>query len=165
MTKDKQQAAIESNASFGPIEFDYYPVGAGGEWFAKWLPGYPAPSQGYKIHVSARLEDAEIVARAVLPVLRRLRVAHKVVRDLDRYRRQIATSQRGKFITVYTQDASHAQRVLSAINPELQQLRDFGGIQPGPSPTTRESGHREAEIPVGGSGLVWTRWYDEGDQD
>lgn len=75
MTKDKQQAAIESNASFGPIEFDYYPVGAGGEWFAKWLPGYPAPSQGYKIHVSARLEDAEIVARAVLPVLRRLRVA------------------------------------------------------------------------------------------
>lgn len=68
---------IESNDSFGPIEFDYYPIGAGSDWFTKWMPGYPAPRQGYKIHISARAEDAEIVARSVLPHLRRLRVAHK----------------------------------------------------------------------------------------
>lgn len=165
MSRDNQQRAIESNASFGPIELSYYSVGPGSEWFAKWLPGYPAPRQGYKMHISARPEDAEIVARSVLPVLRRLRVAHKVVRNLDRYRQQIASSQRGKFITIYTQNAPHAQQVLNAINPELQQLRDFGGIRPGPSPTTRESGHRETEIPIGGSGLVWTRWYEEDDQD
>lgn len=156
---------IESNASFGPVEFDYYPIGSGSHWFAKWIPGYPAPRQGYKIHVSARAEDAEIVVRSVLPVLRGLRVAHKVVRNLDRYRDQIATSQRGKLITAYTKDASHAQQVLNAINPELQQLRQFGGIQPGPAPTTRESDHQTTEIPVGGSGLVWTRWYEEDDQD
>lgn len=165
MTKNQQQRVIESNTSFGPIEFDYYPVGSGSDWFAKWLPGYPAPRQGYKIHISAHPEDAEIVARSVLPVLRRLRVAHKVVRNLDRYRQQIATPQRGKFITVYTRNASHAQQVLNAINPELQQLRDFGGIRPGPSPTTRESGHQETEILVGGNGFVWARWYEEGDQD
>ena len=156
---------IESNASFGPIEFDYYPIGPGSDWFTKWMPGYPAPDQGYKIHVSARAEDAEIVARSVLPVLRRLRVAHKVVRNLDRYRQQLASPQRGKFITIYTQDTPHAQQVLNAINPELQQLRQFGGIQPGPTPTTRESHHQTPEISIGGSGLVWTRWYQEGDQD
>lgn len=156
---------IESNASFGPIEFNYYPIGAGSDWFTKWMPGYPAPRQGYKIHISARAEDAEIVARSVLPRLRQLRVAHKVVRNLDRYRQQLAGPQRGKFITLYTKDAPHAQQVLNAINPELQQLRQFGGIQPGPSPTTRESHHQNIEIPVGGSGLIWTRWYEEGDQD
>ena len=156
---------IESNASFGPIEFNYYSIGAGSDWFAKWMPGYPAPRQGYKIHISARAEDAEIVARSVLPRLRQLRVAHKVVRNLDRYRQQLAGPQRGKFITIYTKDAPHAQQVLNAINPELQQLRQFGGIQPGPSPTTRESHHQNTEIPVGGSGLIWTRWYEEGDQD
>lgn len=156
---------IESNASFGPIEFNYYPIGAGSDWFTKWMPGYPAPRQGYKIHISARAEDAEIVARSVLPRLRRLRVAHKVVRNLDRYRQQLAGPQRGKFITLYTKDAPHAQQVLNAINPELQQLRQFGGIQPGPTPTTRESHHQTPEISIGGSGLVWTRWYQEGDQD
>ncbi len=156
---------IESNASFGPIEFGYYPIGSGSDWFTKWMPGYPAPRQGYKIHISACAEDAEIVVRSVLPLLRSLRVAHKVVRNLDRYRQQIATPQRGKLITVYTKDASHAQQVLNAINPELQQLRQFGGVQPGPAPTTRESNHQSTEIPVGGSGLVWTRWYEEGDQD
>ncbi|QQS54966.1 MAG: hypothetical protein IPM89_03790 [Candidatus Competibacteraceae bacterium] len=65
----------------------------------------------------------------------------------------------------YTQGATHAQQVLNAINPELQQLRQYGGIRPGPAPTTRESGHAETEIPMGGSGFVWSRWYEEGDQD
>ncbi len=165
MTQNQRQSKIESNASFGPIELDYYPIPPGGDWFTKWMPGYPAPQQGYKIHVSVFPEDAEIVARSVLPALRWLRVAHKVVRNLERYRMQLATSQQGKFITIYTQGAPHAQQVLNAINPELQQLRQFGGIRPGPAPTTRESGHAETEIPVGGSGFVWSRWYEEGDQD
>ena len=156
---------IESNTSFGPIEFNYYPVGSGSDWFTKWLPGYPAPRQGYKIHISARAEDAEIVARTVLPHLRHLRVAHKVVRNLERYRQQLLTAQRGKFITVYTRDAAHAQQVLNAINPELEQLRRFGGIRPGPTPTTRESRHQTPEIPVGDSGWVWTRWFEEGNTD
>lgn len=156
---------IESNASFGPIEFNYYPVGSGRDGFTQWLPGYPAPRQGYKIHISARAEDAEIVARSVLPRLRHLQVAHKVVRNLDRYRQQLTTPQRGKFITVYTKDAAHAQPILNAINPELQPLRQVGGIRPGPVPTTRESQHQTTEIPIGGSGLVWTRWYEESDPD
>ena len=65
------------------------------------MPGYPAPDQGYKIHVSARAEDAEIVACSVLPVLRRLRVAHKVVRNLDRYRQQLAGPQRIRLPITY----------------------------------------------------------------
>lgn len=88
MTQNNQSFVIESNAAFGPIELNYYSIGSGSYWFAKWPPGYPAPRQGYKIHISARLEDAEIVARCVLPILRDLRLAHKVVRNLDRYREQ-----------------------------------------------------------------------------
>ena len=161
MTQNK----IESNASFGPIELDYYSIGPGSDWFAKWLPGYPAPKQGFKFHVSVLPEDAEIVARSVLPTLRRLRIAHKVVRNLERYRMQFTTKQKGKFITIYTKDAAQAQQVLSAITPELIELRQFGGIRPGPAPTTRESSHAETEILVGGGGFVWTRWYEEGDSD
>ncbi len=165
MTQNQRQSEIESNTSFGPIGLDYYPVGSGSDWFAKWLPGYPAPPRGYKIHVSVFPEDAEIVARSVLPALRRLRVAHKVVRNLERYRMQLTTAQQGKFITIYTKDSAQAQEVLNAINPELLQLRQYGGIRPGPAPTTRESSHAETEIPMGGSGFVWSRWYEEGDQD
>ena len=102
MTRNQRRSKIECNASFGPIELDYYPLPPGSAWFAKWLPGYPAPKQGYKIHVSVVPEDAEIVARSVLPALRRLRIAHKVVRNLERYRILLTGSQQGKFITKYT---------------------------------------------------------------
>ena len=78
---------------------------------------------------------------------------------------QFTTKQKGKFITIYTKDAAQAQQVLSAITPELIELRQFGGIRPGPAPTTRESSHAETEILVGGGGFVWTRWYEEGDSD
>jgi hypothetical protein len=38
-------------------------------------------------------------------------------------------------------------------------------LRHGLTPTTRESNHREYEIGVGGSGLVFTRWYEETDRD
>ncbi|MBV8417526.1 MAG: hypothetical protein JO251_20180 [Verrucomicrobia bacterium] len=155
---------IESNDSFGPVEFGYYPVGAGSYWYTKWYP-YDPPHRGFKIHVSPKPQDAEIVARSVLPKLRELSVCHKVVRDLKIYMEQMATLQRGKFITVYTDGANQGQRVLDKISPELRDLRLFGGLRRGLAPTTRESNHREYEIAVGGSDLVFTRWYEPTDQD
>jgi hypothetical protein len=155
---------IESNDSFGPVEFNYYSIGAGSYWYAKWFPCDP-PHRGFKIHVSPTPQDAEIVARSVLPKLRELSVCHKVVRNLKIYMEQMNTPQRGKFITIYTNGASQGQRVLDKISPELRDLRLFGGLLRGLAPTTRESNHREYEIAVGGSGLVFTRWYEATDQD
>jgi hypothetical protein len=52
--------------------------------------------RGFKIHVSPMPQDAEIVARSVLPKLRALNICHKVVRNLEIYMEQMATPQRGK---------------------------------------------------------------------
>ena len=155
---------IESNASFGPHEFGYYPIWAGSNWFTKWMAVEP-PSSGFKFHVSPQPKDAEIVARSVLPKLREVRVFHKVVRDLQKYIEQWQSDQKGKFITIYTNGPAQGQIVLEAIDPELCDLREFGGIQGGYPPTTRESDHEESEIRIGRSGLIFTRWFDEGSKD
>jgi hypothetical protein len=155
---------IESNDSFGPVTLGYYAVGSGSYWYAKWFRRDPPP-RGFKLHVSPRAQDAEIVARSVLPRLRQLGVPHKVVRSLTVYLEQFDTDQRGKFITIYTNGSAEAQQVLDAIDPELTELRQVGGLSPGVVPTTRESQHSEGEIAVGNSGLIFTRWYEEGDQD
>jgi hypothetical protein len=155
---------IESNSSFGPHEFNYFPIGSGSEWFTKWIVVDP-PSSGFKFHVSPHPSDAEIVARSVLPKLRELRVFHKVVRNLQKYLEQWQGDQKGKFITIYTNGPAQGQLVLDAIDPELCDLREFGGLKGGYPPTTRESGHQETEIRIGSSGLIFTRWFDEGSGD
>lgn len=151
---------IESNNSFGPFEFGYIAAGPGSYWFAKWFHREP-PARGFKIHVSPQPQDAEIVARSVLPKLRQLRIPHKVVKTLNIYREQLNSDQRGKFITIYSSGAAEAQQVVNAISPELRSL----GLSYGVIPTTRESRHRECEIGIGDTGLIFTRWYEEGDQD
>lgn len=158
MSKPQPKGIIESNAAFGPIEFGYFPGGS--EWFAQWL-GARAPKSGFKMHVTAAPKFAEIVARSVLPKLRDLKAAHKVVRDLDRYIRFCQGDQAGKFITIYTSGAADGQLVLEAIDPELYDLRKYGGVLRGAIPTTRESDHGEPEIPIGRSGFIFTRWFDE----
>jgi hypothetical protein len=63
--------------------------------------------------------DAEIVVRSVLPKLRNLKAPYKVVKDLALYRNPNNTSQRGKFIIIYTGDWKQAQTVLNSIESEL----------------------------------------------
>lgn len=155
---------IESNACFGPTDFDYYAHGFGSDIFTKWLVVDP-PERGFKFHVAPQPQDAEIVARSVLPKLREIRVFHKVVRDLNRYLAQWQTEQKGKFITIYTSGAAQGQQVIDAIDPNLYSLRKLGGIQRGYPPSTRESDHKERELPIGRSGLIFTRWFEEGSPD
>jgi hypothetical protein len=154
------QRILESNGSFGPPELGYLILGAGADWYAKWYPGEP-PQRGYKIHVSAQIADAEEVARSVLWQLRHLRVHHKVVRDLGRYERLLDGEQRGKFITIYLPDVARRDDVVAAIDPELGWL----GLRPGPHPTAPMSGQRVPEEPLGQSGLLFGRAYDESSPD
>jgi murein DD-endopeptidase MepM/ murein hydrolase activator NlpD len=155
---------MESNSSFGPIVFGYFPIGTGSEWFTKWVAA-EAPSAGYKIHVSADPNDAEVIARSVLPKVRELKIFHKVVRDLQRYLKFSQGKQSGKFITIYTNSFVQADQVIDAIDPDLYDLRDLGGLRPGPIPFSTPSENEEPELPVGRSGLVFTRWYDKESED
>jgi hypothetical protein len=61
------------------------------------------------------VQDAEIVARNVLPNLSELVICHKVVKSLEIYKEQMKTRERGKFITIYTNGANEGQRVLDKI--------------------------------------------------
>jgi hypothetical protein len=88
-----------------------------------------------------------------------------VIRDLDRYIRFCQGDQAGKFITIYTRGAADGQVVLDAIDPELLDLHRYGGVLRGAIPTTRESNHGEYELPVGRSGFIFTRWFDENSEE
>lgn len=141
--------AIERNSCFGPPELGYTRDRMFMEWNTRGVEG-----GGWKLHVSARPEQAEIVARIALPILRRLGVPHKVVATLEDYERFNRTNQRGKFITIYTRGTSDARQAIEELEAELGMYRDYGGLMPGPLPTSRDAGHRETEIPLSGSGFM-----------
>ncbi len=141
--------AIERNSCFGPPELGYRRDRIFMEWNTRGVEG-----GGWKLHVSARPEQAEIVARIALPILRRLGVPHKVVATLEDYERFNRTNQRGKFITIYTRGTDDARQAIEELEAELGMYRDYGGLMPGPLPTSRDSGHQETEIPLSGSGFM-----------
>ncbi len=153
------------NPIFGQIGFEYYSHGDGAYWYAKWRLCEGAPKSGFKFHVAPQPEDAMVVADSVLCRLRERNAAHKVVCNLVRYIEQWQTEQKGKFITIYTSGAAQGQLVLDAIDPELFALRQSRVIGRGYPPSTRESQHKERELPVGRSGLIFTRWFDEKSRD
>lgn len=141
--------SIESNRCFGPPELGYFPTGA----FMQFHDG--VEGGGWKMHITARTEQAEIVARIVLPILRELDVPHKVVANLENYRRMNEGDQKGKFITIYNRGQAEAETVLEAVDEQMMIYREFGGLEPGPRPMSREGGHRESELPIGDSGFIW----------
>lgn len=107
---------------------------------------------GFKLHISVHEDEADALARVALPTLRLLHVHHKVVKDVETYRRMNRGDQRGKFITVYPGGARPSQRVLDTLDATVDRFRR------GPSPTTRQSDHMTHEIRVGNSGLFSTYW-------
>ena len=149
---------LERNSCFGPPELGYTSDRVFMEWQTRTLS---RGSGGWKMHVSARPEQAEIVARIALPILRRLQVPHKVVATLADYQRFNRGAQAGKFITIYTRGRAEADNVLKQLDAELSTYRQFGGLCPGPLPTSREAGHQEAEIPIGGSGFISVLFRDD----
>jgi hypothetical protein len=147
---------LERNSCFGPPELGYKPDRIFMEWNTRGVEG-----GGWKLHISARPEEAEMVARIALPILRRLGVPHKVVATLEDYERFNRTRQAGKFITVYTRGTDEAQKTVAALDTELEMYREFGGLRPGPLPTSRDAGHKETEIPLSGSGFISVLFRDD----
>ena len=148
--------ALERNSCFGPPQFGYKADRIFMEWNTSTVQG-----GGWKLHISARPEQAEIVARIALPILRRLEVPHKVVATLADYERFNRTKQAGKFITIYTRSTDEARKAIEAVEAELEMYREYGGLQPGPLPTSRDAGHKETEIPLSGSGFISVLFRDD----
>lgn len=110
---------------------------------------------GYKFHVTAQPRDAEKVAQAVLPVLQRANLDHRVVCPLSEYEDMCQGEQAGKFITIYAGPLVTAYaELMGQLAPVFRQLAQ-GGVGPGPVPKDRQQGHQVAEHKAGGSGFLW----------
>jgi hypothetical protein len=111
---------------------------------------HPYPG-GYKLHVSVDPDDADRVARAVLPQLQSMRVSHKVVYPLGAYGTMNAGEQRGKFITIY---AGPMQQGFAMVADTLDVSLLSMSARPGPQALDRQCGHAQAEQSYGRSGLL-----------
>jgi hypothetical protein len=110
---------------------------------------------GYKLHVTAWPRDVEKVAKAVLPLLQKANLDHKVVYPQRAYEEMCQGLQAGKFITIYPGPVLEGYtRLLGQLDPLLNQLKQ-GGISPGPVPRDRQQGHTIAENKSGTSGFLW----------
>jgi hypothetical protein len=107
--------------------------------------------QGYKVHVSVDLGDAERVAIAVLPVLQQLQMSHKVVFPLSAYEGMNRGDQGGKFMTIYPGPVLESfTRLINRLDPELVALN----ARPGPTPRDRQAGHTREEQRIGLSRML-----------
>jgi hypothetical protein len=139
--------AIDGHPEYGP-----------GGVFHHWMPGAAAYDRmrslfpgGYKLHVSADATEADWVAEAVLPVLRRSDCHHKIVSGPEQYHRMNGGRQRGKFITIYAGPVLHRfAEIVSVVDALLIERR----FRPGPRPVRRLAAQPTLEDRIGLSGLL-----------
>ncbi|MCA1229391.1 class III lanthionine synthetase LanKC [Saccharopolyspora sp. 6M] len=123
----------QNGASGGPGEYarllelpevsSWSDVTAGG-WRMLRPRGVDLPSQGWKVHVSATLHNAERVLRTVGGYCLRNRIAfkHLAGRDvlLARNSKYASRSSSGKFMTLYPVDENHLERILLELSAPLR---------------------------------------------
>jgi hypothetical protein len=99
---------------------------AAGSWIRLESPR-GRPWQGWKLHVSAAVPDAEQVLGRALPVLLAAAVDAKVVASLEHLAELnsngAAPAQAGKFLTVYPRDDRQAVRLAAALDAATAGLR------------------------------------------
>ena len=95
----------------------------GAEWVVLTPPDTELPRQGWKIHVSATLDNAEHVLDVVLKYCTAERVMFKFIRGLPVLKRRNGKygdrSGSGKFVTIYPVDDAHFARVLDELGAML----------------------------------------------
>jgi len=82
--------------------------------------------QGFKLHVSPNIDNAQLVSELLLPHLRKMEVPHKVVESLNKYKTRFMGHelQHGKFIIIYPRSVEEAKTVTREVNRILKRL-DF----------------------------------------
>lgn len=116
-------------------------------YFATWLnPFGDAPNPCRKYHVSTEIGCAGALAQVALPILRAMRLCHKVVRSRSRLEEIQAGDQAGKFITVYAPPNLAEGDLVDRLGGALA---DTPGLRPSPRiPRARRFNHAFIERPV-----------------
>ncbi|HYW91508.1 MAG TPA: class III lanthionine synthetase LanKC [Gammaproteobacteria bacterium] len=82
--------------------------GESGLWYRAEPPNSAMPEQGFKLHVSAVLDEAELVIGRVVPILAAYEVPFKVLRSRELLTivnsKQFGRGAAGKFFTIYPSD-------------------------------------------------------------
>lgn len=110
-----------------PFEAGPVPSGwrrsAAGAWVHWGAPGGPLPDQGWKVHVSASLDNATHVLAVVAGVCAEMEVSFKHLAGrrtfLLAHDKHAHRVQSGKFCTLYPRDQEHALRVLRRLENAL----------------------------------------------
>lgn len=96
-------------------------------WIYVTKNGEPLPDQGWKLHISSGLADAEEVLTRALQVLLEYNASFKVARSIEALARLNSggggLSQIGKFITVYPRNEQHAVELARELDRATQGLR------------------------------------------
>jgi hypothetical protein len=122
-----------------------------GTIFSQWMPASAVlPSQGWKLHVSAGMDQSYEVADRILPELRAMGVTHKVMNDPAAYTR-MTKGQAGKFITIYPNNPEQAAAIARMIDQRLGDIKAAGPVIDG-------------ERAIGSAGWVYAR-YGSFDRD
>ena len=140
MASNSLYAAVAGNT-------EYYPGGR----FRHWGPGsmdYQEMAEfgfpgGYKMHLSAHPDDAEKIAGLTLPLLRDMRIYHKIVSSPHDYEHLNSGSQQGKFITIYS--GPMRDKFLNVVK-NLDPLLLMSRTRPGAHPGVRIGGGLETRI-------------------
>jgi hypothetical protein len=135
---DEQLATRGADAGF------YYH----GSVFTQWMDtqARPVPDEGWKMHITASAEHAGEVAALCLPYLRRIRITHKIVGNIDGlWTSKMTGTQVGKLITIYPESPEVAKQILADLDPLLHQAAVAGPAVPG-------------EMPLGRSQMIYARY-------
>jgi len=121
----------------------YYPLPANRSFLAAHID--VRCKRGWKLHISAYPYNAQEIANVVLPILCKMRIGHKYVQSSMLLSRMTG-EQRGKFITIYTNDNSEAgegDQIASIKATVCPLLQHFAGpeIVDGEGAPERKFGH------------------------
>ncbi|GAB3445839.1 class III lanthionine synthetase LanKC [Streptomonospora sediminis] len=118
--------------STGPSESEFpqaesvpegWETGAGGDWAVRIPVGCRLPAQGWKIHVSATLDNAPRILDTVHDYCRDRRIPFKFIRSLallhQRSSKYADRGASGKFITIYSRDEAELERILTDLDAAI----------------------------------------------
>ncbi|AKT40112.1 lanthionine synthetase LanC family protein [Chondromyces crocatus] len=102
------------------------PAGPWDPWICVLGEEYPAPAQGWKLHLSATVGSAEEILRRALPILLAEDAVFKVASSTTTLaalnQGESGLGQVGKFITVYPRDDAHAVRLAARLDEATRGL-------------------------------------------
>lgn len=93
------------------------------DWLVHWPEGSDVPPQGWKVHVSACLDNAEDVLAVVFDYCMARRIPFKFVRSLQclllRNAKYADRGASGKFVTIYPSDEAQLETILTELGAAL----------------------------------------------